>query len=278
MDLIYFTKHWPHYTVEHLIELAGRVGADGLDLACRKGHAVNPENVREALPQAVERAQTAGLSILLLTAEGSFMDPADPMTEPILAACGESGVRFIKLGYYGWKAGMEYWEEVDGIRRRFEAYARLAEKHGVTICYHTHSGGNFGSNCGTLMHLLRGFDPRWIGAYVDRGHMAANGETWPMGLAMVGEHLKLVGGKSIGWYREPTGGGAQWRMKFVTFREGVVDWPSTFAALRERGFDGPVTLHGEYDVEMTSEQHVALLADDFAVARAAMGAEQDNSL
>lgn len=271
MKLIYFTKHWPTYSVERLIELGHRVGADGLDLACRNGHTVNPENVREALPEAVRAAEAEGLSIPMLTAEGSFTDPSDPTTEPILAACGESGVRFIKLGYYGWRRDQDYWATVDSIRRKLEAYERLGEKHHVTICYHTHSGGNYGSNCGTLMHLLKGFDPRWIGAYVDTGHMAANGEHWPLGMAMVGEYLKIVGAKTIGYYREPEAEGSKWTQRFVWFREGVVDWTAIFKDLRERGFDGPVTLHGEYDVKMTEEEQIALLADDFQIARQTMG-------
>ncbi|MBW3624771.1 MAG: sugar phosphate isomerase/epimerase [Armatimonadetes bacterium] len=276
MEFIYFTKHWPQHDIGQLIDLARRVGADGLDLTCRKGHPVNPENAKTALPEAMKRAREAGLSIPLVTTDTSLNDPKDPKTEPILAACGEAGVRFLKLGYYGWKPGDDYWAKVDAIRRNFEAYEKLAAKHDVTICYHTHSGGYMGSNAAGLMHLLKGFDPSRIGAYVDRGHIAANGELWPMALAMVGDHLKIIGGKTIGWYREPTGGGANWTRRFVPFREGLVDWTATFRDLLARGFDGPVTLHGEYDLPMTPEQHIALLADDFTQAREALTAAKRN--
>lgn len=269
MEFIYFTKYWPNHSVENLIQLARRLGADGLDLAVRKGHAVNPENARATLSPAMKRVREAGLSILLVSTETSLSDPAHPTVEPILAACGEAGVPFVKIGYFNWRAGEDYGERLDDGRRKLEAFGRLAEKHGVTVCYHTHSGGHLGSNASGLMRLLDGADPRRIGAYVDRGHMAANGESWPMGLAMAGAYLKVIGGKDIGWYREPTGGGAKWTRRFVPFREGLVDWTATFRDLRAAGFDGPVTMHGEYDLPMTPEQHVEMFADDIAVARAA---------
>ena len=274
MQFIYFTKHWPGYSVDQLLALARRLGADGLDLAVRKGHAVNPGNAASALPEAVRRAREAGLSVPLVTLETALNDPGHPDAGAVFAACGAAGVPFIKLGYFGWRAGDDFWAKVDGARQKLEGFSRLAERHGVTACYHTHSGGYLGSNASGLMLLIRGFDPRFVGAYLDRGHMAANGEVWPMGLAMAGEHLKVVGGKTIGWYREPSGGGAKWKMRFVPFREGVADWPAAFKALLDRGFDGPVTLHGEYDFEMTPEQHVALLADDFHLAREALKAAE----
>ena len=57
MKLLLFCKFFPEKTVDQLIETAHELGIDGYDLAIRPGHAVNPDNVSDALPAAVRACE-----------------------------------------------------------------------------------------------------------------------------------------------------------------------------------------------------------------------------
>ena len=135
------------------------------------------------------------------------------------------------------------------IRKLFEGWEKLGEKHNVKICYHTHSNRCMGLNCASLMHLIQGFDPRHIGAYIDTGHMAVEGEEWAFGLAMVRDYLSIVALKdAIALREEKNGHGAPKRV-FPPAGEGIVDWTAVFAELVRIGFDGPLSVHCEFQVE-----------------------------
>ena len=77
-------------------------------------------------------------------------------------------VRLLKLGYFAFDpVRANYWEAVERTRAALAGWNELAGRYRVMVCYHTHSRGNLGLNAGMLAHLLRGFDPARIGAYLD---------------------------------------------------------------------------------------------------------------
>ena len=74
-----------------------------------------------------------------------------------------ANVRLLKLGYFRFEPQtMDYWEQVDNVRRAFAAWEKLASIYNVKICYHTHSHYCMGLNAAALMHLLRDFDPAYL--------------------------------------------------------------------------------------------------------------------
>lgn len=265
MQLAYFTKHWPGASVQELARTAVLVGADGLDLAVRPGHAVNPENVAEALPEAVRTCSGEGVTIGMVTMETKPTDPADPAVEKLFAACGEAGIRFVKPGYFQHRPGQDYWAEVERLRGVLAELGEMAARHGGVVCYHNHSGGFYGSNAAGLMHLLRGQDPGALGAYVDVGHLALNGETLPLAVDMVRDCLRLVGVKSPAWDRVDEDGQTLWKARFVPLEEGVVDCRLLLGELKRIGFDGVLTFHAEY--EMPPDELLQALRGEIAYCR-----------
>jgi len=250
MQLIAFSKLFKEKSMDELVEMAQQYGLEGYDLCVRSEFPVNPDNVSEELPRAAKTMRDAGLDIPMITAEGSLLEPDDPTAEPILAAMDEADVRLIKLGYFRLDpAEQDYWQEVARIRTLFEGWEKLGEKHNVKICYHTHSNRCMGLNCASLMHLIQGFDPAHIGAYIDTGHMAVEGEEWAFGLAMVRDYLSIVALKdAIALREEKNGHGAPKRV-FPPAGQGIVDWTAVFAELVRMGFDGPLSVHCEFQVE-----------------------------
>jgi len=244
VKLVLFTKMFSRLDVQRLGRMAVDLGFGGLDLAIRPGNPVNPGNVTKALPEAVKIWADMGLAVPMVTTETGFVDPESPVAEKVIAACGQAGVRLLKLGYWFWKSGDNYWEKIAFIRQRLETFARLGAKHGVVPAYHTHSGDFYGVNASALMHLLQGLDPARMGAYLDAGHLKINGEPFGMAVRIVGPHLKMVAVKDVKYVGK--------ERKIVPLGEGLVDWVGVCRDLKAVGFDGPISLHSEYDMSIES--------------------------
>jgi len=247
--LIVFSKHFKEQKIEDLIDLAHENGFDGYDLCVRPEYPVNPDNVTAELPRTKKLFSKAGLSIPMITGNFDLLLPDDPAAEPILAAMDETDIRFLKLGYFKFDPALQkYWDEVDRIRQAFEGWEKLGRKYNVKICYHTHSNQCMGLNCAALAHLIRGFDPEVIGAYVDPAHMAVEGEEFGVGVAMVRDYLSIVALKDVLPERVEQQGHGAIIPKWVPAGEGVVDWSAVFDELKRLEFDGPFSVHCEFRV------------------------------
>jgi sugar phosphate isomerase/epimerase len=169
--------------------------------------------------------------------------------EPLYAGCAAAGVPRVKIGFFPFTPGADYWALVRAARRALEGFARVSEKYGVQTVYQVHSGPVLGSNCAGLMHLLQGFDPRRLGAYPDLGHMALDGEDYPMGLAMVREYLSIVGVKDAYHAPQPAGSEPPFVPRFLRLGKGAVNWRRALGALKTLGFDGAFSVHTEYEFD-----------------------------
>ncbi len=265
MKLIFFTKSLKGMDVATTGREALGMGLEGLDLAVRDGYCVNPDNVATELPKALKTWADMGLCVPMVTTPGDFTDPSAPVAERILAACGAAGIREIKLGYWVWRQP-GYWAQVDAIRRALDGFARLAEKHAVRVAVHTHSDAFYGLNASAAMHLVKGFDPRLVGVYIDPGHLSMNGEPIRMAVDIVRDYLCLVAVKAMVHIRGEKDGRPVWRHHLVPLRDGLVDWHATLAALREAAYDGPLTFHSEYE-NITLDELRRLTRDDVAYIR-----------
>jgi sugar phosphate isomerase/epimerase len=97
------------------------------------------------------------------------------------------------------------------------------------------------------MHLIRGFDPRYIGAYIDPLHMTIEGEEFPVGVAMVKEYLSIVALKDILITREEINGHGRKAVEVVPSGEGMVDFSAVFSELKRVQYQGPLTVHCEFE-------------------------------
>jgi len=261
-SIIYFTKFLRGLGAEEMARAVKGMGMDGLDLAVRRGHFVNPHNVRDVLPKAMNVWKKAGLSVPMVSTETSLTDPNDATVEPIWAACAEAGVASIKIGYWAWKEGGSYWSRVDQARRDLDGFRKLSEKYRVRTLVHNHSGFYLACNASTLMTLLRDFDPAHVAAYVDPAHLAINGEPLSLALEIIGNRLAMVAVKNVAYVATKGASRTTWKRSWCLLRDGLVDWPRAIALLEERGYDGPLSLHGEYSGPESREAILKHVADD----------------
>ncbi len=244
MRYVFFSKTVKEQPIPRLIETLKSIGADGVDLTVRDGYPVNPGNARKALPAAAKQFRDAGLSIPMVSAPTSLNDPATSYVEELWAACHDANILNVKIGYWSFD-GKGYWATVDSARRQLEGFEKLAQRFGVKACLHTHSGSYVGLNASSVMHLAKGFNPSNIGAYLDPGHLAINGEPLTMAFDMARDYLSLVAVKDSLWLK---GEGGKPRMaKFLPLGEGFVDWREMMRILMARSYDGPLSFHSEYE-------------------------------
>jgi sugar phosphate isomerase/epimerase len=244
-----FSKLFKEKGPAELVELARSLGIEGYDLTVRPGHPVNPDNAEEELPRVAALMRQNGLDIPMITGDGGLLEPSHPTALPILRGMAEADVRLLKLGY--WHFHPEegtYAEQADRIRRALGQWQELAQEYGVKICYHTHSGNYMGANCAALLHLLSGFDPQYLGAYIDAAHLVAGGEVFAFGLAMVRPYLSIVALKDILLTRAEKNGHGSVKVNWVPAGEGMVDWTAVFECIHAAGYDGPMSIHCEFEV------------------------------
>jgi sugar phosphate isomerase/epimerase len=249
MQLIMFTKHLAGLDIPELIEALLSVNVDGADLCVREGYPVTPSNVETALPTAVEAFAAAGLEIPLVTGPTDLTQPQVEYAERLYMACGEAGVKHIKLGYWRWHPGMDYWAEVEKIRGYLEAFQKLSQKSGVQTVIHTHSDAFMGLNASAAMTLVQGFDPQHVGIFADPGHLAIDGEPVDMALAIAAPYLSVVAFKDFVLERVVKEGKAAWGKAARKLGWGLVDWQTAISTLEGMNFAGPISIHAEYDGE-----------------------------
>jgi sugar phosphate isomerase/epimerase len=249
MKFIMFTKHLLGLDVPQIIEALQSVGVEGADLCVRPGYPVSPDNAPTALPAAAEQFAAEGLSIPLVTTPGDFVRPDIDYAERLYAACGEAGVQYIKLGYWHWSPGEDYWDTVDTIRTYLDGFQALSDKYGVRTCIHNHSGYSMGLNSSAVMHLVQGFDPQHVGVFADSGHLSIVGEPIEMALSIVREYLSVIAFKDLVRQRIVRDGQVTWRTRVVRMGQGFADFPAALRTLQEMGYDGPISFHSEYSEE-----------------------------
>lgn len=248
VDVVMFTKHLKRTGGLALPTAADRLvewGFDGADLTVRPGGYVDPTevDVETALPEAVETLEGRGLSVPMATTGVTGAD--EPAAEPTFRAAAACGIDRLKLGYWRYDGFGTMRDGLAAMADDLEGLAALGADHGVTPCVHIHSGSFLSAEAGVLWTLLREHDPDRLGAYLDPGHMAVEGGLggWEQGLDLLGEHARLVAVKDFAWERTD----GEWTTTAAELTEGLVPWERAFEHLDTLDYDGPVSIHGEYD-------------------------------
>jgi sugar phosphate isomerase/epimerase len=242
--LCFFSKPLAEMEWARLAKNLKRLGFDGVDLTVRKeeGH-VMPERVTEDLPKAFAAFRGEGVDIPMITTSLTSAD--DPAARPILATAGKLGIPYFKAGYYRYKL-IDVESELRDAGKQFRGLAELAQQCGIQVGYHNHEE-YIGAPVWDMARVIEPLDPRWVGYYFDPRHAVAEGGVggWKIATNLVSRRLKMVAVKDFYWEKTAREG---WKDVNCPLGQGMVDWKYFFKAIARAGFQGPISLHLEYDI------------------------------
>jgi L-ribulose-5-phosphate 3-epimerase len=241
-----FTDHLDDqgFTYAEVAAHLKQLGVAGPDLTVRPGGLVSPDKVADELPKAAAAFRDAGLTIPMVST--GLTSARDPAARATLAACGKIGIRYFKTGYYKYDDPDRWEERIASARKELESLIELGKEAGVCAGIHNHAGQTVGRAMWDGWELLKPLDAKWAGAYFDPMHATIEGGNfgWQMGFRRLSPRLKMVALKDFVWGKAGNG----WRTKMCPLGEGMVRWPEFFRLLARVSFDGPLSLHIEYDV------------------------------
>lgn len=268
-----FTKSFQDRPIPEVCRIFKELGVDGLDLTVRPGGHIDPKNVAEELPLAVQAAKDHGLKVLFLT---TAITDDDAAARKILATAGRLRIDRIKMGYFRYDKLGTLAKQMDDVRRRISAVAKLAAKYNVLPCVHIHSGKFIPSHGTHLYQLLRDISPEEVGAYVDPLHMTkeGGGDGWRQGLDLLAPWIALSSMKNFAWERagRDDTGQQQWRTLTVPVADGVAPIAQYIATLKQLGYRGIFSMHSEYKgghsfKKLDTDGCIAQTAKDLAFVR-----------
>ena len=248
MDLMVFSKHLVGPPLDEVARRLQALGIQKIDLTVRPGGHVEPAEVRNALPAAAELLATHDVKIGMITTGITRAD--EPHTEAVLHTAAELGIQYYKLGYYMYEGFGTLRKSRDEARAKLADLAQLNAQVGIRAGYHNHADIFIGASLGDIDYLLENTDPRFVGLYFDPTHAVIEGGSaaWEMGLDLLRERVLMLAVKDFKWVDAGKGyaGGRRHSIHVCPLQDGNVPWPRVLHHLREIGFNGPVSLHSEY--------------------------------
>ena len=130
MEIVLNSKFFTELSVEQLGEKTIELGYDGVDICVRPGHPIHVDNVIKELPKAMKVWGGQNLTCPLATAATDITNPNAPEVEGLYAACAEAGIPRLKIGFWRFNEGDDYWQVIDAARRELEGLARLVRNMG----------------------------------------------------------------------------------------------------------------------------------------------------
>lgn len=267
MQLMVFSKHLAGPPLEETARRLKAMGISGIDLTVRDGGHVEPTQVRDHLPRAMEELGAQGVSIGQITT--NILD-ASEVTRAILETAKQCGVGFYKLGYYGYKGFGTLRKAREEARAKVADLAQLSQETGIRGGFHNHSHNFLGACLHDIDYILG--EQSTIGLYFDPAHAVIEGGSsgWEMGMDLLQERVVMLAVKDYAWVE--TGGYAgarRFKVQWTPLQDGNVPWPRVLQHLKTIGYDGPVSLHSEYQ----GDSSFRFLTTDEVFAQTALDAE-----
>mgnify|MGYP001119819437 CR=1 FL=1 len=239
-----FSKHLQFLeTYEEMSDVLAAATANGPDLTVRPGGHVKPEEVEEQLPKAVEALKKNGLTTEMMTT--AINSSEDPLTPKILQTASGLGIKYYRMGYLSYNKEQTINDQLQDYKPRFWKLAKMNSDYEIHGAYQNHAGTRVGASLWDLWELLKSTNAQWIGSQFDIRHATVEGaKSWKNDLQLLKEYVKTVVVKDFLWEKRDN----KWRQKNVPLGEGMVDFPAFFQALKAIGFNGPISVHYEYDL------------------------------
>lgn len=240
-----FTDHLDDsgYSYAEVASMLAPLKIAGPDLTVRGGGIVPPEKVVDELPKAQAAFRDQGMGIPMLST--NLTSKNDPAARPIFSTMAKLGIGHFKLGYYHYHELPSWEAELAASGKELSGLLELSQKAGLTAGLHNHAGATIGGAVWDAWEMLRSLDPAAVGFYFDPAHATLEGAkyAWKLNLQRVSSRLKMIALKDVVWEKGAKG----WQSRWCPLGQGMVDWTEFFQILAKLSFNGPISVHIEYD-------------------------------
>ena len=243
--IVAFSKHFQWTSVAEAAALCAELGYDGLDLTVRPGGHVEPAEVADALPTAVEAIRSNKLGMPMVTA--GIVDATTPFAEATLRALAAAKIPRYRWGGFRYVDGKSIPAQLDELRPKVRDLAAMNKQFGLTAMYHTHSGPTqVGASMWDLYLLLKDYSPNQVSVNYDIGHAVVEGGygDWTHTTRLLMPYTRGIAIKDFLWEKNSKGA---WIPGWRPLGEGMVDFKRFLAMAKAGGFEGPVQQHFEYE-------------------------------
>ena len=256
---IVFTKPWKTMGLEMLCEQVAQMGFDGVEYPLRDGYQVQPSDGAKGIKRLADVLEGFDLAV------GSIAGGIDVkfthdnkvagINEELFAGCGEAGIKIIRI-CQGLDKSIGFFENLEQIKRTYDAAVPYCEKYGVTIGVQMHCNACISSSAETYI-LLKDYDPKHIAAVWDSGHSGLAGTEPCFAIDTVWDMLCMVNFKAAYWKIRtgPEKGEAEWDSHWTTGRHALGSWREAVNHLKKRGYPGIVCMPAEYTDEPNVEKY-----------------------
>jgi sugar phosphate isomerase/epimerase len=238
-----FSKHLQFLQGEELARAAAEIGYDGIDITVRKGGHVEPERVRQNLPELVRIIRAQGLEVPMITTD--IVDADTPFAEDMVATAAGLGILHYRFGGFQY-TGEPYPRQLAAFRPRVAKLAAINAKYRSCAMYHTHSGaGVVGASIWDLHAIMQDIDPAQVGVNFDVAHATIEGGLggWINSFRITGSYLRGIAVKDFAWGVDAKG---VWQPQWRPLGEGMVHVAEFLQMVKTTGFHGPLQQHFEY--------------------------------
>ena len=255
MRFCVFSKHFQALNFKELGRTLRNLGINGVDLTVREGGHIEPAEAKERLPEAAEALKENGVEITMITTNITSID--SPSAREILETSAKLGIKYFKFGYFLYSGFGNLKRDIAEARAKLKSLEPLCLQLGIKGGYHNHSGDFLGASVPHILKMIEDCNPECIGVYYDIGHATIEGgySGWRMNLEEIADRLFIVAAKDLAFVPRE-GGDWRWRVEVVPLGDGLVDWKGFIRCLKAIGFNGPFSIHSEYNlpVEKVIEQ------------------------
>ncbi len=236
-----FSKHLQFLDYTEMANAAREIGFDGVDLTVRpKGH-VLPERVESDLPKAVEAIRKAGLAHTMMTTAVS--DAGNPVDKKVLETAAANGVRYYRMTWLGYPKDKSIPAAIEEFQHTIRGLSILNKQIGIVGAYQNHAGIRAGASIWELYDMVQKAEKTSMGVQYDIRHAVVEGGlSWRNGLRLIHSEIKTIAIKDFLWTKKDDA----YVVQNVPLGEGMVDFKTYFALLKEYGINVPVSLHFEY--------------------------------
>jgi sugar phosphate isomerase/epimerase len=246
--LMVFSKHLAGYPLKEVAQRLQSFNIQEIDLTVRPGGHVEPEKVQDELPRAAEELAAHSVAIGMIST--NITDATHPITEKVIATAAQLQIKHYKLGYWLYNEFGTLRQLRDQARAQLRDLSQLNAQYGLTAGFHNHSDCFLGANLGDIDYVIAETSPETLGLYFDPCHAVIEGGSrgWEMGLDLLSHRVVMLAVKDFHWIPAGAGyaGSRRYSVQFAPLLDGNVPWLKVLHHLNQIGFDGPISLHSEY--------------------------------